>query len=330
MRKISVSLLAVFLLGSILIKVAALPAQQKSSDEGPLIKVDVNVVNVLCTVRNKANGLVGNLEKNDFTILEDGKQQTITNFTRETDLPLTMALLVDVSESQERLIEVERRAAHDFFTHVLRQKDEAFLISFGAEAELLQDSTNSPKLLLDGLNQLRLSVPVGGLHPGPVPTMQNLAGTILYDAVYLAANEKLKGEVGRKAIIVITDGVDTGSKITRDQSIESAQRADSIIYSIFYQDAAAYGPFGGGGGGFGELQRMSGDTGGRVFRVDRKYTLEDAFRDLQDEMRSQYSISYTPTNSKRDGTFRKIDLRASNKDYKIQTRKGYYATEPDR
>jgi len=330
MRKISVSLLAVFLLGSILIKVAALPAQQKSSDEGPLIKVDVNVVNVLCTVRNKANGLVGNLEKNDFTILEDGKQQTITNFTRETDLPLTMALLVDVSESQERLIEVERRAAHDFFTHVLRQKDEAFLISFGAEAELLQDSTNSPKLLLDGLNQLRLSVPVGGLHPGPVPTMQNLAGTILYDAVYLAANEKLKGEVGRKAIIVINDGVDTGSKITRDQSIESAQRADSIIYSIFYQDAAAYGPFGGGGGGFGELQRMSGDTGGRVFRVDRKYTLEDAFRDLQDEMRSQYSISYTPTNSKRDGTFRKIDLRASNKDYKIQTRKGYYATEPDR
>jgi VWFA-related protein len=330
MRKISVPLLAIFLLGSIFVTVAHLPAQQPAGDEGPLIKVDVNVVNVLCTVRNKANGLVGNLEKSDFTISEDGKQQTITNFTRETDLPLTMALLVDVSESQERLIEVERRAAHDFFTHVLRKKDEAFLISFGAEAELLQDSTNSPELLLDGLNQLRLSVPVTGLHPGPVPTMQHLAGTILYDAVYLAANEKLKGEVGRKAIIVITDGVDTGSKITRDQSIESSQRADSIIYSIFYQDSAAYGPFGGGGGGYGELQRMSGDTGGRVFRVDRKYTLEDAFRDLQDEMRSQYSISYTPTNSKRDGTFRKIDLRASNKDYKVQTRKGYYAAEADK
>jgi VWFA-related protein len=268
------------------------------------------------------------LEKRDFTIFEDGKQQTITDFTRETDVPLTLALLVDVSESQERLIDVERRAAHDFFTHVLRQKDEAFLISFGAEAELLQDSTNSPKLLLDGLNQLHLSVPVGGLHPGPVPTMHNQAGTILYDAVYLAANEKLKGEPGRKAIIVITDGVDTGSKISRDQSIEATQRADSIIYSIFYQDVAAYGVFGGGGGGYGELQRMSSDTGGRVFRVDRKYTLEDVFRDLQEELRSQYSISYTPTNSKKDGTFRKIDLRASNKDYKVQTRKGYYATEP--
>jgi VWFA-related protein len=329
MRKISVSLLAFFLLGSVFVKVALLPAQQPSG-EGPLIKVNVNVVNVLCTVRNKANGLVGSLEKRDFTVLEDGKQQTITDFTRETDVPLTLALLVDVSESQERLIDVERRAAHDFFTHVLRQKDEAFLISFGAEAELLQDSTNSPKLLLDGLNQLRLSVPVTGIHPGPVPTMQNLAGTILYDAVYLAANEKLKGEVGRKAIIVITDGVDTGSKISRDKSIEASQRADSIIYSIFYQDAAAYGPFGGGGGGYGELQRMSGDTGGRVFRVDRKYTLDDVFRDLQEELRSQYSISYTPTNSKHDGTFRKIDLRTSNKDYKVQTRKGYYATDQDK
>jgi VWFA-related protein len=327
MRKVSVSLLAVFLLGSIFIRVDRLRAQQQAG-EGPLIKVDVNVVNVLCTVRNKANGLVGNLEKNDFTIFEDGKPQTITNFSRDTDQPLTMALLVDVSSSQERLIDVERRAAHDFFTKVLRQKDEAFLISFGAEAELLQDSTNSPKLLLDGLNQLRLSVPVGGIHPGPVT--QNQAGTILYDAVYLAANEKLKGEVGRKAIIVITDGVDTGSKISRDQSIEASQRADSIIYSIFYQDVAAYGPFGGGGAGLGELQRMSSDTGGRVFRVDRKYSLDDVFRDLQEELRSQYSISYTPTNSKRDGTFRKIDLRTSNKDNKVQTRKGYYATASER
>jgi|SRR5579863_1099806 len=330
MRKLSVSLLTVFALAAVLMSVAVLRAQKPAGDEGPLIKVNVNVVNVLCTVRNKANGLVGNLEKRDFTVFEDGKLQTITDFTRETDVPLTLALLVDVSESQERLIDVERRAAHDFFTKVLRQKDEAFLISFGAEAELLQDSTNSPKLLLDGLNQLRLSVPVGGLHPGPVPTAQNLAGTILYDAVYLAANEKLKGEVGRKAIIVITDGVDTGSKISRDQSIEASQRADSIIYSIFYQDAAAYGPFGGGGGGYGELQRMSSDTGGRVFRVDRKYTLEDVFRDLQEELRSQYSISYTPTNSKHDGTFRKIDLKTSTKDYKVQTRKGYYATDQDR
>ncbi|HEY7334874.1 MAG TPA: VWA domain-containing protein [Bryobacteraceae bacterium] len=299
-----------------------------AQDDAP-IKVNVNVVNVLCTVRNKAGGLVGNLQKSDFTLFEDGKQQEIKYFTRETDLPLTIGLLIDVSASQERLIDIERNAAHQFFTNVLRPKDEAFLISFGAEAELLQDDTNSPKLLLDGLNQLHLSVPVGGLHPGPVPTMQNNAGTILYDAVFLAADEKLRKEVGRKAIVVITDGVDTGSKYTREKAIQAALKADSIIYSIFYQDVSAYGLFGGGGGGKGELQRMSADTGGRVFDVDRRHTLDDAFREIQDDMRSQYAIGYTPSNSRKDGTFRKIDLRVAAKDDKVQTRKGYFAIESD-
>src|SRR5437660_7208655 len=278
------------------------------------IKVDVNLVNILCSVRNKSGGLVGNVEKKDFTLFEDVKQQEVKYFTRETDLPLTIGLLVDTSKSQERLIDVERRAAYEFFSKVLRKKDEAFLIQFGAEAELLQDSTGSPKLLQEGLNQLRLSVPLGGLHPGPVPTQQNLAGTILYDAVYLAENEKLKGEVGRKAMVLITDGVDTGSKISRDRAIEAAQKADVIIYSIYYVDRMAYGPFGGGGGGEGDLRRMSSDTGGAVFHVDRSHTLDGIFREIQDEMRSQYSIAYSPTNSKKDGTFRKIEIRMSAKD----------------
>src|ERR1700740_3451240 len=143
-----------------------------AQDDNP-IKVNVNLVNVLCSVRNKAGGLVGNLEKSDFTLFEDGKQQEIKYFTRETDLPLTIGLLVEVSASQERLIDIERNAAHQFFTRVLRPKDEAFLISFGAEAELLQDYTSSPKLLLDGLKQLHLSVPVGGLHRRPVAALQN-------------------------------------------------------------------------------------------------------------------------------------------------------------
>lgn len=291
-----------------------------------VIRVDVDLVNVLFTVRNKANGLVGGLKQEDFTISEDNKQQDIKYFTRETDLPLTLGLLVDVSGSQERLIESERRAADQFFRQVLKKKDMAFLISFGAEAELLQDNTNSPNLLLDGLKQLRLNAPVGGIHPGPVPTSRPVAGTILYDAVYLAANEKLKGEVGRKAVVLITDGVDTGSRISRDKAIEAAQKADVMIYSIYYVDQMAYGPFGGGGNGEAELRKMSSETGGRVFHIDRRTTLEDAFRDIQEEMRSQYSISYSPTNAKKDGSFRKIDLKASNKDYKIQARRGYYAT----
>jgi VWFA-related protein len=303
---------------AILLAAAATP-------QDPIIKVDVNLVNLLCTVHGKNNALIGNLEKKDFRVFEDGKEQEIKYFTRQTDLPLTIGLLVDVSGSQERLIDTEKRAANAFFSQVLRQKDSAFLISFGRDAELLQDYTSSTKLLREGLDQLRLSVPTGGLHPGPVPTMQSQAGTILYDAIYLAADEKMRTEVDRKVIVVITDGVDTGSKKSREDAIQAAQKSDAVIYSILYEDPSAYGPFGGGGGGEGELRRMSGDTGGRVFRVDRKNTLEDAFRELQEEMRSQYAISYSPTNDKRDGTFRKIEIRTASKDNKVQTRKGYYA-----
>jgi len=302
------------------------------AQDEPTIKVDVNLVNILCSVHNKQNGLVGSLEKKNFQILEDGKEQEIKYFTRETDLPLTIGLLVDTSESQRRLLDTEQRAAYQFFSKVLRQKDLAYLIQFGAEAELLQDDTNSPRLLQDGLKQLHMSVPVGGLHPGPVPTQQNMAGTILFDAVYLASNDKMKSEVGRKAIVLITDGVDTGSKINITKAIEAAQKTDSIIYSIDYEDPSAYGGgFGtirlGGAGGEGDLRRMSNETGGRVFKVDRRNSLDDIFRDLQEEMRSQYSIGYIPTNPAKDGSFRKIEIRVDNKDYKVQARKGYYAME---
>jgi VWFA-related protein len=297
----------------------------------PSIKVEVNLVSILASVRNKSGGLVSTLGKDDFRIYEDGKEQQIKNFERETDLPLTIGLLVDTSASQERLIDIEQRAASQFFSKVLRQKDLAFLIQFGAEAELLQDSTNSTRILQKGLEQLHLNVPVGGLHPGPVPTMQNQAGTILYDAVYLAANEKLRQEVGRKAIVLITDGVDTGSKMSRDKAIEAAQKADAIIYSIYYVDRAAYGfgTFGNPGNGESELRRMSSETGGQVFRVDKNHTLDDIFREIQEEMRSQYAITYQPPDPKRDGSYHKIDIKMSNRDYKVQARKGYYAIEQD-
>jgi VWFA-related protein len=290
------------------------------------IKVDVDLVNVLCTVHGKNNALIGGLEKSDFHLLEDGKEQEIKYFTRETDLPLTIGLLVDVSGSQERLIDTEHRAASAFFRSVLRPKDLAFIISFGKDSELLQDSTSSPTLLEDGLKQLRLNVPVGGLHPGPVPTQQNQAGTVLWDAVYLAANERLKSEAGRKVIVVITDGVDTGSKKTREQAIREAQLADTVVYSIDYSDPGAYGGgFVFGGGGEGDLRKMSDETGGRVFKVDRKNSLDDIFKQIQEEMRSQYAIAYAPTNAKKDGGYRKLDFKMANKDYKVQARKGYYA-----
>jgi VWFA-related protein len=304
--------------------------QKPVEEELPSIKVDVDLVNLLASVRDKKGTLIPNLEKNDFTILEDGKPQEIKYFTKESDLPLTIGLLIDVSRSQENLIGIEQNAATQFFTQVLRKKDEAFLISFGEESELLQDYTSSPRLLQDGLRGLRVSSGVGGLGPGPVPTAGGPRGTVLYDAIYLAATEKLRTEVGRKVIVVITDGVDEGSRLTINQAVEAAQKADAVIYSIDYQDARFYGPFGGfGGGGESALRKMSDETGGHVFKVDRKMTLEQVFKELQDEMRSQYSIAYTPINDRKDGSYRKLDIKLSNKDYKAQARKGYYAIKPE-
>jgi VWFA-related protein len=290
-----------------------------------VIKVDVELVNVLCSVRDKRGGFIKNLEKDSFSIYEDGKKQEVKFFARESNLPLTIGLLVDVSKSQENLIGIEKQAATAFFRSVLRPKDMAFVMSFGAEAELLQDLTNSQRSLQKGLDELKLNAAVGGLHPSP--TNSKVRGTIMFDAVYLAANEKLKGEVGRKVMVLITDGMDFGSRVKIQEAIASAQKADSIIYSIYYVDYRQYGGFGLGMGGAsdGDLKKMSDETGGRVFHVKGKYGLEDIFREIQEEMRSQYSIGYSPANLNKDGTFRKIEIRMENKDYKVQARRGYFA-----
>jgi len=295
-------------------------------DDLPTIKVDVDLVNVMFSVRNKNGALVPNLTKDDLAIFEDGKPQTTKHFTRETNLPLTLGLLVDVSGSQETLIPQEKIAAGQFFDAVLKPKDMAFLISFGADAELLQDSTSSTKLLKRGLEGLRLSTSVGGLHPGPVPTAHKPKGTILYDAVYLAANEKLKNEVGRKAIVLITDGMDFGSSYKLKDAIEMAHKADTMIYSIYYVDQRGYYNQGFGASD-GDLKKMSDETGGRLFHVGRKNTLDEIFRQIQEEMRSQYALAYSPTNEARDGAFRKLEIRPNDKTLKVQARKGYYASK---
>ena len=295
----------------------------------PSIKVDVDIVNILFTVRDKRGGLIGNLNKDDFSLAEDNKQQDIKYFTRETDLPLTIGLLIDVSRSQQNLIEIEKNAAYEFFGSVLRPKDLAFLISFGAEAELLQDYTNSVKLLRAGLDGLKVNADFGGgLSPGPVPTVYTPRGTILYDAVYLASADQLKGQVGRKVLILITDGEDQGSRYDIKKAIESSQKADAVIYGIYYVDRAFYYQNGITFGGVSDsaLRRLSEETGGHVFHVDKKTPLQEVFKEIQDEMRSQYAIGYTPINSTKDGGFRRIDIHTNNKDWKVQARRGYYAT----
>lgn len=314
-------ILAALLLAAFSLTGLALLAQNNQED---VIKIDVDLVNVLFSVRDKKGALIPNLTQEDFQVFEDGKEQKINVFNKETDLPLTIGLLVDVSRSQENLIEVERNAASQFFQKVLRPKDMAFLISFGSEAELLQDYTNSNNLLTAALRQLRVdSAAYSPVNAGPIPNTQP-RGTILFDTVFLAADEKLKGEVGRKAIVVITDGVDMGSRLKLREALDSAHRADAVIYSVYYVDWRAYG------GMFnpsdGDLKKLSEETGGRLYRVDRRYTLDMIFDELQKEMRSQYTLAYSSTNPARDGAFRKLEIKPRNKDLKVQARKGYFAS----
>lgn len=330
MRTIALALATLLILPAALITLRAQQSQKPEEDLGAPITVDVDVVNLYCSVRTKQNALISTLEKGDFTLAEDGAPQTIKYFTKETDLPLTIGLLVDVSGSQRNLIEIERRAASSFFSSVLRKKDVAFLISFGADSDLLQDITGSPRMLQAGLDRLKPNFGYSGPNGGPVPTLNHARGTVLYDAVYEAAGEILSKEVGRKAIVLITDGQDEGSTETMKQAIEAAQKADSIIYGVLYVDRGFYGLGGFAGGYSGEsvLKQMADETGGRLFQVDRKNTLDNVFEQIQQEMRTQYAIGYTPTNSRKDGGYRKIDLRTSNKDLKVQVRKGYYAMPP--
>ncbi|HEX4773689.1 MAG TPA: VWA domain-containing protein [Bryobacteraceae bacterium] len=331
---------------SIAILAAALAAGQQpavgTQDEPPppppTIRVDVDLVNIFFTVKTKKSGeLIPNLEQKNFQIFEDGKQQNIQHFSRENDLPLTLGLLIDISASQERLIDIEREAASEFFASVIRKKDEAFLISFGKDTELLQDYTNSARQLTASMRDLhgdeqdpmigRSPIPV---NTGPIPQTGSAKGTLLFDAIYLASNEKLKTEVGRKALILITDGEDQGSTYRIRDAIEAAQRADAIIYSIYYVDRGFYmsnGMF--GGGGESDLEKMSVQTGGHVFKVDKKHPLTAVFKEIQDELRSQYSIGYTSTKPQRDGSFRRIEIKVDSPDDRVQARAGYYASKPD-
>jgi VWFA-related protein len=315
------------------------PGTPDQASAEPTIRVDVDLVNIFYTVKTKKGGqLIPGLEQKDFQIFEDGKEQKILHFSRETDLPLTLGLLIDISASQERLIDIEREAASQFFSSVIRPKDEAFLISFGKDTELLQDYTNSARQLTAAMRDLkgdgqdpRIANNPIPVNTGPIPQSGDPKGTLLFDAVCLASKEKLKSEVGRKALILITDGGDQGSTYRIQDAIESAQRSDAIVYSIYYVDRGFY--MGGGmmfgDNGEGNLEKMSAQTGGHVFKVDKKHPLSEVFKEIQDELRNQYSIGYTPIKTSRDDTFRHIEIKVDNPDDKVQARAGYYASKPD-
>lgn len=314
-------------LSCVLLRVPALSQQTAPPPEAgtPTIKVEVSVVNVLCSVRDGKGRLVSNLGKSDFEIREDGKPQKILYFSRETKLPLTLGLLVDSSVSQRRLIFEEQQAAAAFFQQVLGKKDAAFLMSFDVNVDLLQDITGSVNFLRQALGRIRVNSG-GSTGRGPFPTIRG-GGTHLYDAVYLASLEVLQTEIGRKAVILISDGQDQGSRVSRKEAIEAAQKTDTILYAILFVDRSFYGYGGAGYSGESALKKMAKETGGRVFNIDDKRKLAGAFDQISQELRNQYSLGYSPTNAARDGRYRKVEVKVRRRGYDVQARKGYYASE---
>jgi len=279
---------------------------------------NVNLVDLFFTARDK-QGFITNLAKSDCALMEDKTPQTIKNFTQEKKLPLTIGILLDTSGSQQNVLPIEQQSAATFLRDVLTTKDEAFLISFDINVDLLADFTNRASEIRHALDKATINT---GAGTGSVTGNGTPRGTLLYDAVFLAAHDKLSTEAGRKVLIVLTDGEDQGSQETLKSATEAAQKANAIIYVILIADRGFYGGFYSGDR---EMERLATDTGGRVINVGNNgRKLEDAFAQIQDELRTQYLLSYTPTNSKADGTYRKIELSCG-KDLKVQTRKGYYA-----
>jgi VWFA-related protein len=314
------------------------------------ISVESKMVQVFATVRDKHGQIVDTLTKDDFAVDEDGRPQTISYFARENDLPLTAGLLVDTSLSQRRVLDDEVDASYAFLDHVLRDKDKAFVLHFDWEVELLQDITSSRQKLQAGLKAIKqpqmADASDGSSH-------HRGGGTLLYDAIYLASEELMKKQQGRKAVVVLSDGVDHGSKESLQTAIEAAQRANTVVYSILFKDDHGYGqqsgyghgggygggyPGGMGGHGGGHhrpqqekrpdgkkiLDRISRETGGRLFEVSKKETVDKIYSEIEQELRHQYVLGYAPDKTDTGAYYHKIHLTTKNKDLVVQARDGYY------
>ncbi len=337
-------------------------AQDQAKPEGApdqtKFSTDVNVVNVLATVRDKKGQIVRNLTKDDFAIEEDTRPQTIRYFSQESNLPLTLGLLVDTSGSMRNVLDQERDASYKFFQQVLRpDKDKAFIIHFDREVVLIKDLTSSEKELEAALGKLQTPQlqrtdqsdgggggqdggnSGGGGYPGGRGGGRRGGGTLLYDAVYLGSDEILKKQQGRKAIILLTDGMDRGSKTPLPGAIESAQRADTLVYSIMFADSEGFRGFGGPGmgrhGGYGRrypqeqrpdgkkvLEQISKETGGGFYEVSKKQPIDQIYEHIEEELRNQYSLGYTP--DKALAGYHKITVTVKEKGLVVQARDGFY------
>ena len=287
-------------------KPAETPLPPRLSDQ--TYRVSVDLVNVLCSVFDKnTNSFVTNLTRDDFTVFEDSQKQEIKNFARETNLPLTIAMLIDTSQSVAPKLKFEQEAAIGFFQSILREKDRAMLVEFDSGVTLLQDFTSDPNKMAKEIKRLRAA-----------------GGTALYDAIYQTCDEKLIRETGRKAIVILSDGDDESSKLSLHQALEMALRAESTIFAISVSKGGFFG-VGSTKEGDNVLRDMAQQTGGKVFFPFKVEELDDAFRQINQELRSQYSVGYVSTNPQRDGSYRKIEIKVPERGLKLNYRKGYYA-----
>lgn len=307
-------------------------APQTPSDQSvATFKVNANLVDVFFTARDKHGELIPHLTRNDCSVAENNVPQTLKSFTAETDLPLTLGILLDTSGSQEYVLPMEQQAGAQFLREVLRTKDEAFLASFDVNVDLLQDFTNSPRELAAAMDKAKINTAGGngsglpGMGGGPVPTVGDPKGTLLYDAIYQSATEKLSEQTGRKALIILTDGQDQGSMHKIADAVSAAERSNVMIYVILIADVGGYMNAGMGYYGYSATKQLTEQTGGRLINVGNNgKKLSAAFSEISDELRSEYLATYTPSNTKLDGTFRRISVNCG-AGTKVQTRKGYYA-----
>jgi VWFA-related protein len=306
--------------------------QEPAGNPSETLQLNVNLVDAYFSVRDKGGFVLG-LGKADCQVYEDHKLQTIRNLTQEKNLPLTIGILLDTSGSQQRVLPLEQQSGARFLKQVLTPKDEAFLISFDVNVDLLSDYTNSAPALTRAINQASIntassSAGIPGIGGGPMPT-RNPRGTLLYDAVYLAAHDKLQSQAGRKILVLLTDGGDQGSQETLKSAEEAAQKANTILYVILIADHPFTDTFGTSYSGKAQMEQLARDTGGRVIDVGNNgHKLEDAFDQIQNELRTQYLLSYTPANKQADGKYRKLEIDCG-KGLTVQARKGYYAIVGD-
>ena len=282
-------------------------AQDPSEDLEPF-RVDVDAVNVLVTVTDKDTGeFIRNLPRSAFTVFEDGEEQEITNFTQQTNMPLTIALCIDTSSSVKMKLEFEKEAALDFLYTILQPRDKALLAEFDTGVSLLHDFTTNPNDLSEEIKKLK----AGG-------------GTSLYDCLHLISEQKLLYEDGRRTMVILTDGSDLSSKHTPDEALASVLRAEAAIYAISTTNLGTDMDWQGDL----TLKNITNQTGGRVFFPYSNGELIKSLKEVENELRNQYSLTYVPKNLKKDGTHRRINLKVDVDNKILRFRKGYYAPLP--